>query len=155
MHQGGGVATFAPAAVVLRQGEGGTGDRLADAQLLGQALHQAGLAGPQITPQQQQRGMVDAACLEQRLRQAPSQGSRGGGIVERLANGLAAWEGGSGAGGCRHGWSSALLRMLSGGCTAGSGRAGSVALCRLTVSRARSLGDSAVFSVHFSPDREL
>jgi len=48
MDQGRGSAARA-AAVVLGQGEGGAGDRLSDAQLLSQALHQAGLAGPEIS----------------------------------------------------------------------------------------------------------
>ena len=38
---------------MLGQGKGGAGNRLGDAQAGGEALHQAGLAGPEVALQQQ------------------------------------------------------------------------------------------------------
>ena len=56
MHQGrGGRVCRAGALVVLGQGEAGAGDRFPDPQAGGDALHQRGLAGPQVAIQQQDR----------------------------------------------------------------------------------------------------
>ncbi len=91
VHQGGGGPIDTLSAVVLRQGEGRTGDGLADAQLLGESLHQAGLAGPQIAPQEQQWCMPSAAARQQGPPQAPSQGAGGVGIVQGFIDGRMGW----------------------------------------------------------------
>ena len=74
MHQG-----PAPLAlVVLGQGKGGAGDRLVDAEAPGQALHQAGFAGTEITEQQQDAawGQLPSQFVPQGL---------GGGCIRELA----------------------------------------------------------------------
>ncbi len=77
-----GCLTQATTSVVLGQGEAGAGDRLRDAQGLGQSLHQAGLAGSQLALQQQQgRG----CCLEQNGELLPQ--AAGGGQVGQKSNG--------------------------------------------------------------------
>ena len=66
MHEG-----RIPVRVVLGQGEGGAGDRFADAAGQGQTLHQRGLACPQGTLQQQNRALGQASC------QLPPEGASG------------------------------------------------------------------------------
>ncbi len=75
---------------MLSEGEGGAGDRLLDAQTLGQPLHKAGLAGPQIPLQQQQCGLPRAVaagrgCGEPLPSQLPAQ-LPGGGRIGQMAH---------------------------------------------------------------------
>ena len=46
---------------MLGEGEGGTGDRLIDAQSLSHALNQGGFAGSKLTPQQQDRSRRESS----------------------------------------------------------------------------------------------
>ena len=69
---------------MLRQGEGGAGHRLIEAQALGQALHQAGLAGAQVALQQQHRPFRGRQG-QPALRQPAAQGGGGGRIGQQHA----------------------------------------------------------------------
>jgi len=68
--------------VVLRQGEGGAGHRLIEAQTLGQPLHDAGLAGTQIALQEQHRPRPRRQ-RQPLSGQRPAQGGGGGRIGQK------------------------------------------------------------------------